>query len=104
MKKKEYSQQLSDEDKLYISFTKDKGKIRNFCVNYSSLINGRWKDIMRIDNCHGYPHKHTFHLRRREFKVILGEDSNKVFTEAKEYIIKNLVSIKNNYLNVRPRK
>lgn len=104
MKKIEYSQKITDEDRLDVSFTQNKGKISKFSINYSSLINEEWHDILRIDNCHGKSHQHTFHLFRAQFKFSLGEDNNKVFTWAKEYIVKNRDKIKQNYINVKPRK
>ena len=103
MKSKNYTQYLTKEDKLNVSFTQNYGKISRFSVNYSSLIKGRWRCIMRVDNCHGNPHRHTYHLHRKEFKVILGSDTNIVFTWAKKYIIKDYQKIKENYLRVKPR-
>ena len=47
---------------------------------------------MRIDNCHGFPHRHVYYLRRREFKVVLDKDTNTAFTGAKEYILKNFLT------------
>ena len=103
MKSKDYTQYLTKEDKINVSFTQNRGKISNFSVNYSSLINGRWRHIMRVDNCHGQPHRHTYHLHRKEYRVILGSNVNMLFTWAKKYIIKDYRKIKENYLRVKPR-
>ena len=103
MKSKDYTQYLTKEDKINVSFTQNRGKISNFSVNYSSLINGRWRHIMRVDNCHGQPHRHTYHLHRKEYRVILGSNVNMLFTWAKKYIIKDYRKIKENYLRVKTR-
>lgn len=103
MKSKDYTQYLTKEDKLDISFTQNRGKISNFSVNYSSLVNGRWRHIMRVDNCHGQAHRHTYHLHKKEYRILLGSNTNVVFTWAKKYIIKDYRKIKENYLRVRSR-
>lgn len=103
MKSKNYTQPLTEEDKLNISFTENRGKISKFSVNYSSLINGRWRYILRVDNCHEVVHKHTYHLHRKQYRVVLGNNVNMLFTWSKKYIIENYQNIKANYLIVKPR-
>ncbi len=103
MEKKKYSQFLTNEDKLNISFTQNKGQILEFSVNYSAEIGGKWRYIMRIDNCHGKPHKHLYYLHRRQFKVVLDSDTNSVFTWAKKYILRDFQKIKENYIRVKPK-
>ena len=98
MENKKYTQFLTDEDKLSISFIQSRGKIISFSVNYSARIKNRWRYVMRIDNCHGYPHQHTYYLHRRQYRVVLGNDTNTTFTEAKHHIIKNFQKIKENFL------
>lgn len=104
MKNSRYRQLLTPLDKLDISFTKNRGKILQFAVNYSALINGRWRYVMRVDNCHdGVAHRHVYHLHKGPLRIVLGRDNNVIFTESKKQIIKNFQKIKENYLNVRPR-
>lgn len=98
MQTKEYTQLLTDKDKLRIAFTKNRGKILKFVVQYYSLTGSRWHSIMRIDNIHDLPHRHISHLHKKEYRVVLNKDSNSAFTEAKAYIIKNYKSIKENYI------
>ncbi len=99
MEKKDYTQFISDADKLRIRFTQDRGKILEFVVNYYALINGRWRQVMRVDNCHGSsPHQHTFHLHAEEYQVVLNSSPNLAFTEAKRHIIRDMVKIKENFL------
>jgi len=101
MQTKEYTQSLTDKDRLCITFTKHRGKILKFVVQYYSLTGSRWRTIMRIDNCHGFPHRHVYHLRKKEYRTILDTDNNSAFTESKGYIIRNFSKIKENYIFVK---
>ena len=98
MKEIKYIQPITDEDKVKIYFNKRRGKITKFVVQYFGLINGRWCSIMRIDNCHGYPHKHTYHLQKKEYVILLEKDNNAAFTEAKQFVLKEFKKIKDNFL------
>ncbi len=98
MKKVDYIQALTEEDKVRISFTQDRGKILKFTVQYFALIKDRWRTIMRIDNCHGYPHQHVRHLHAEEFRVPLDKDTNLAFTEAQKYIANEFKKIKENFI------
>lgn len=101
MKEVDYSYLLTKEDKIRIAFRKKRGKIEYFIVQYSALINGRWRSIMRFDTCHGYAHKHTFHLKGKEYIMNLTgrEDNlNEVFTKSSKYVKNNFEKIKSNFL------
>ncbi len=98
MKKIDYTQFLTNEDKIRIEFIQNRGKVLKFVVQYYGLINSRWRTIMRIGNHHSYPHKHVYHLRRKEFKIVIDTDDNMAFTEAKIHIIRDFKKIKENFL------
>lgn len=101
MKSVDYTYLMTEEDKLRIMFVKKRGKITKFIIQYSALINSRWRSIMRVDTCHGYAHKHTFHLKDKEYIINLtakGDDLNDVFTEWSNSIKKNFLKIKDNFL------
>ena len=101
MKEVDYSTLLSKEDQVRIMFRKKRGKIVHFIVQYSALINGRWRSIMRIDTCHNYAHKHTFHLKGKQYILNLtkkGDDLGQVFTLASKDIKDNFQKIKANFL------
>jgi len=99
MKRVEYTQFLTDEDKLRVSFEQERGRIKKFVVQYYGLTRVRWRTIMRIDNCHGFPHRHIYHLhRRKEYRTLLDQDNNSAFTSSKVYVIKNFQTIRENYL------
>lgn len=99
MEKKDYTEYISDTDKLRVRFTQDKGKILEFVVNYYALVGSRWRQILRVDNCHeSSPHQHTYHLHSKPYRVVLNSSPNIAFTEAKRHIKRNLASIKENFL------
>lgn len=84
MKDVNYLYYLTENDKIRIAFQKRRGKIEYFIVQYYVLINSRWRSIMRYDTCHGYAHKHTFHMNKKEYIIKLtseGDSLNEVFTE-----------------------
>lgn len=102
MKSVDYTYLITEEDKLRIMFSKQKGKVTYFIVQYSALINSRWRSIMRIDTCHGYAHKHTFHLRDKEYIIDLtskGDDLNEIFTQSTNFVKNNFSRIKSNFLS-----
>ncbi|MBI3231516.1 MAG: hypothetical protein HYZ51_00310 [Candidatus Doudnabacteria bacterium] len=90
MPDKEYTQFLCLEDKLTIRLVTKNGKVVFFVVQYYALINGRWKTIMRADNCHKTGHIHTYHLQSKEFKLLLNKENSIAFNDAREHIIKDL--------------
>lgn len=100
-KEVDYIQLLTAEDKIRVRFTKKRGKITRFVVQYYSLINSRWRTITRVDTCHGYPHKHVYHLKGKEYIIKLTGDNNTVFTKALNDVKENYKRIKENFLFVK---
>lgn len=101
MKTVDYNVPL-EEDQLRICFTKDRGRIQKFIVQYYTWVNKKQCTVLRIDNCHGFVHKHTFHLQRKEYTVRLDEgDLNRAFTSAHQYVLKNHKKILENYYFVK---
>ena len=101
MRSVDYTYSLTEEDRLRIVFRKRKGKIEHFIVQYTALINSRWRSIMRIDTCHGYAHKHTFHLHDKEYIIDLtakGDLLNDVFTESLNFVKNDFLKIKENFM------
>lgn len=97
----EYIVFLTGEDKVRILFQKHRGRISYFIVQYSALIGGRWRSILRYDTCHGYAHKHRYHLHDTQLVINLsqrGEPLNEIFTEATSDIKQNFSKIKASFL------
>ncbi len=102
MKQVDYSYMLTEVDKISVAFNQNQGEITFFKAQYSALIQGRWRSVMRFDSCHGYAHKHTFHLSSEQYIIDLtrpGDNLNDVFTESVDFLKGNFESIKNNYIN-----
>ena len=98
MGKKECTEALTDIDHLKIEFDSSKGRIEYFVVQYYAKIHGKWQTIMRLDNSHGVPHKHVYHLHSDELKIELDQENSIAFNEAKNYIEENYLKIKENFL------
>jgi len=69
-KRKTYKIFLSLEDRIDadLEFDKDPGRrpgLARFAVTYSARIGGRWREVVRYDNFHGYLHRQRF-WRTRE--------------------------------------
>ena len=90
---------LTEDDKLNIKFSRDRGNIVKFVVQYYARIGPKWKTIIRIDNCHGLGHIHKYYLHKKEYWVQLGiDDNNRAFNEAKLLIERDFLKFKENYL------
>jgi len=59
MRKREYFKKLDDDgyERLRFRFYIEKGKIADFVVQYESLVNNRWRIIVRYDTAHGFFHR-----------------------------------------------
>ena len=99
MQRIEYTVALTKEDKKKVVFDKERGEILHFVVQYYSLIDSRWRSVMRFDTCHGYAHRHTFHRDGREYVVELPGEYDIILTESIEFITQHYEEIKRNYLN-----
>lgn len=98
MPEKEYTVSLTDVDKLRVELITERGRIVRFVVQYIALIDSEWRELMRFDNWHGYPHRHTYYLHTKEYRVKLYTDDQTSFNQAKEYIEDHFKEIKANYL------
>lgn len=99
MPEREYTIWLDTENKVRVFFKTNKKSIHHFVVQYYALIDNQWVTLMRIDNSHGYAHKHTYYLHYGEYKVKLNKDNSTVLNDAIKYVKMNYKSIKENYLN-----
>lgn len=64
-KRKAYAIFLSLEDRIDVDleFEKRPGKpprLDRFAVTYSARLAGRWREVVRYDNFHGYVHRQRF--------------------------------------------
>ena len=53
-------------DRLEVAFTKQRGKVTAFSIQYQAIIRGQWVSVVRYDTNHGYLHRHRFWLPPNE--------------------------------------
>lgn len=62
--KKQFPINVTHEDivDVTLEFETDKGKrkIVKFALSYRAMINGKWYEVIRYDNAHGYVHVQKF--------------------------------------------
>ncbi|MDO8669753.1 MAG: hypothetical protein Q7K65_05730 [Candidatus Buchananbacteria bacterium] len=77
---------MTKDDKLRVSFCRMGDKIIDFSIQLSSKIDGKWKEILRIDtethgdkNNEGFAHVHHFYAKRSQWYQSLPGAQNKNF-------------------------
>ncbi len=60
MKVKKITTWLTEIDAIDITIFYEKKNIIRFAINYRGMINGRWREIYRVDNYHGFLHEQKF--------------------------------------------
>ena len=88
---------LGKDGRMRVYFVKHRGEILKFVVQYHILVGGKWRSVMRFDSCHGYPHKHMYHLRKQEDVIRLEGDLGILLNEARDLIINRGEKIKENF-------
>ncbi|MAG44787.1 hypothetical protein CL633_02755 [bacterium] len=98
MKRIKYKLNLTNKDWLKIDFTKEKGDILKFIIQYYALVKNKIYSIRRYDTSHGVAHKHQYYLKGKPTKEILGHDYNKIFSEAYHETKNKFIKFKNYFL------
>jgi len=100
MRRTAYIEKLIDNNRLYVRFWTDYGKVIEFVVQYEIKVKGKWKPAMRFDNSHdSAPHKHTFYLHGDEQKVELDEETSVVLTQAILFLKTQYSKVSENFRN-----
>ncbi|MEK6940165.1 MAG: hypothetical protein AABX31_05540 [Nanoarchaeota archaeon] len=61
MKQVEYTTLLTTEDLIDVRLMwEKKGEITKFSLNYRAMISGKWIEIYRVDNYHGFLHEQRY--------------------------------------------
>ncbi len=61
MKQVEYTTLLTAVDLIDVKLMwEKKGEITKFSLNYRAMINGKWVEIYRVDNYHGFLHEQRY--------------------------------------------
>ena len=51
-----YLQMITANDRIRVRFTKERGRITEFVVQYESQVGDEWHPVIRYDTAHGIPH------------------------------------------------
>ena len=98
-REKLYFNFLTDEDRIANRLVMLAGTVIEFSVQYDGLINARWRSVTRFDSKHGQPHRHIFQLNGKKYRIAFPyQDLSEAFTQARETIKINFLSMKENYL------
>jgi hypothetical protein len=60
MKVKRYRRFMTSEDCVDVTLYLEHNTIFKFALNYRAYMDGRWVEVFRVDNFHGYLHEQRF--------------------------------------------
>lgn len=97
---------LDDKNKLNVTIKKENGTFKQFAINYSAKINGKWHPIYRVDNYHGYIHEQRLWLSKKPIPLPEYESMNlkEVFDHFYKVIKEGCLKFKNYYIQKKKRK
>ena len=52
-----------------VLFTRDRGRIVEFVVQFETYLDGKWKPVIRYDCSHGTPHRDVYDRRGRRVRI-----------------------------------
>ncbi len=93
--KKEFQHYITNEDRIDMEFTLQRGTVVGFAVNYRAQIQGKWHEVYRYDTEHGTLHVHRFWRKpgaqKEDLKqpVVAAKDYGVALTTAEEDIKAN---------------
>ena len=96
MKSKKYSLALTTQDMLdLVLIWEQRGLLTKFALNYRAYINGKWYEVYRVDNYHGFLHEQKFwrspepipikHKEGLDLRFILDEYQDEIIDNYKKY-------------------
>ncbi|MFI5271246.1 MAG: hypothetical protein ACHQT9_04340 [Candidatus Saccharimonadales bacterium] len=87
------------EDRIVSVMHLNRGVMKDFTVQYDTILDGKWVEVTRIDTCHGSAHQHKFNPNNKEIIVeFFCNNYNEGFTQAKKFITENFEHMRHNYL------
>jgi len=95
---KKYKRAISEEDSIAVRFRTYMGKVIHYVVRLECVIRGKRYGVMRFDNAHGRPHRHTLGTT--------GRTIDKVWYDKLSYsegLTEAIEDIENNYEFYRER-
>ena len=85
---------LSGTDLIDVRIEVEKGDVLNFAINYRVLINGKWRQVYRIDTAHGYLHEQRYWINIESIQLRAKE---KLFATRKKLLNHCIDEVKQNY-------
>ena len=79
-----YVVDLTENDKIFVRFRTEKGKIISFTIQYSTKSEQRWRTVRRYDTAHNKAHIDVYNFKRRGKiqQIPLEGEYNEIFTYA----------------------
>jgi hypothetical protein len=100
VRQKEWVQDLSNRDRLRVSFVTGKGPrkvVRIAVVQYEAEIEGEWRALVRYDQAHGYLHRDVANPDGTQEKLII------TYTDLAEALTQILAEIRHQWPFYRRR-
>lgn len=90
MEEIEFRRFFTDDDRVRVHFTIERGKVRRFLIQLECQFGERWYPVARYDNAHGFAHRDLMRPRRSAEKTRLQTpDNNEALTFAQNDIRAN---------------
>jgi hypothetical protein len=86
-----------------MTFYKNKNRIVKFALNYRTFINGKWREIYRVDNYHGFLHEQKFWISPEPIPIKNKENIplNEILTEYSIIIKEHYEKYRSYYINAK---
>jgi len=95
----EYIIRLSLFDRYRHKHIEQKGKIIYFCVQYETIVEGKWYPVVRYDVSHGFAHRDLINIKGEIAKTpLFAEDYNDALTFAESDLKTNWEIYKERFL------
>jgi hypothetical protein len=89
---------LTPNDRKRHEHTTQGGKVIRFGVQYETLVEGKWRPVIRYDTAHGFPHADRIHPDGTVEKIpLLTKDLGEALTFADQDIGENWERYKEEY-------
>ena len=99
MVEKSYVQVVNGRNRIRVRFTKDRGRILDFVVQYETQVKGEWQAVIRYDTAHGRPHTDVMRPDgNKEKRLLHFPNFNDAFAYAEEDVKTNWESYRREYI------
>ncbi len=104
LKHKFFIRYLDLDNRVRVSFLIEKGRIKQFIIQYETFLEAQWYPVIRYDTVHGFAHADLFHPDGTAEKVSMqAADYNEAFTMAEEDINRHWERYLEDYLKEKSK-